>query len=136
MNAELKHPIILFDGVCNLCIGSVQFIIKRETKKYFRFASLQSAFAKKILHQYNLNENNFSSFILLENGKIFTQSTAVLKIIKDLYGAWKLMYAFIIIPSFIRNFIYNFIANNRYKWFGKTNECWIPNKELMSLFIE
>jgi predicted DCC family thiol-disulfide oxidoreductase YuxK len=133
---EIKNPIILFDGVCNLCVSSVQFIIKRDSKKQFRFASLQSEFGKNILHQFQLDENNFSSFILLEDGKIFTQSTAALKVAKKLSGAWKLLFAFMIVPAFIRNIIYSFIANKRYKWFGKKEACWLPNEELKNLFID
>lgn len=130
------HPIILFDGICNLCVGTVQFIIKKDSKKIFCFASLQSAFGKNILQQFGLNENNFSSFILLEQGKIFTQSTAALKVTKKLSGVWPLLYAFIIVPPFIRNKIYQFIADHRYQWFGKKNKCWLPTKELSNLFIE
>lgn len=132
---EIKNPVILFDGVCNLCCGSVRFIIKRDKKKHFRFASLQSEFGKIILHQFGLNENNFSSFILLEDEKLFTQSTAALKVAKQLSGAWKLLYAFIIVPAFIRNYIYLVIADNRYKWFGKKEVCWLPDAEIENLFL-
>lgn len=133
---ELKNPVVLFDGVCNLCEGSVQFIIKRDKKKYFRFASLQSEFGQNILQHFQLDKNNFNSFILLEEGKIFTQSTAALKVAKQLSGAWKWMNLFIVIPTFIRNFIYNIIAKNRYKWFGKKEACWLPTKQLKELFFE
>ncbi len=133
---EIKHPVILFDGVCNLCVGTVQFILQRDSKQIFRFASLQSAFGKNILQQFGLNENNLDSFILLQDQKIFIQSTAALKVIKKLSGVWSLLYVFIVIPAFIRNRVYQFIANHRYKWFGKKNECWLPTKELSNLFIE
>lgn len=132
---EIKDPVILFDGVCNLCCGSVQFIIKRDKKKYFRFASLQSQFGKNILHQFELNENNINSFILIEEGKLFTQSTAALKVAKQLSGAWKMMYVFILVPVFLRNYIYSVIANNRYKWFGKKEACWLPAEEMSELFF-
>lgn len=133
---EIKYPVILFDGVCNLCCGSVQFIIKRDKKKQFRFASLQSGFGKNVLHQFELNENNINSFILIKEGKLFTQSTAALKVAKQLSGAWKLLYCFIIVPSFIRNYIYSVIANNRYKWFGKKEACWLPDEDMKSLFLD
>lgn len=133
---NIKHPIILFDGVCNLCAGSVQFIIKRDNSKYFRFASLQSDFAKIILQPSQLSENNFSSIILWEDGKIYTQSAAALRITKHLSGGWKLLYALIIIPAFIRNYMYSIIARHRYRWFGKKEKCWIPNDEWKDLFIE
>jgi predicted DCC family thiol-disulfide oxidoreductase YuxK len=133
---DIKNPVVLFDGVCNLCVGSIQFIIKHDKQKQFRFASLQSRFGKNILLQFGLDEHNFSSFILLEGEKIFTQSTAALKVAKQLSGVWKLLYGFIIVPAVIRNFIYRIIANNRYKWFGTKKECWIPDENLKKLFIE
>lgn len=133
---QIKNPVILFDGLCNLCVGSVQFIIKRDKQKQFRFASLQSSFGKNVLVQFGLNENDPSSFILLEQGKIFTRSTAALKVCRQLSGAWKMMFAFIIVPASIRNYIYSFIAHNRYKWFGKKEVCWLQTEELNHLFIE
>ncbi|MDE3143299.1 MAG: thiol-disulfide oxidoreductase DCC family protein [Bacteroidota bacterium] len=132
---EIKSPVILFDGVCNLCCGSVQFIIKRDKKKQFRFASLQSKFGKNVLYQFELNENNMNSFILIEDGKLFTRSTAALKVAKQLSGAWKMMYVFILVPAFIRNYMYSVIANKRYKWFGKKEECWLPTENMKNLFL-
>ena len=136
MLLEQTHPVILFDGICNLCSGAVQFIIKRDPKKHFRFASLQSKFGEEVMKHFGLPVNQFNSFILLENGKIYTRSTAALKVAKKLKGAWSLAYGFIIIPYFIRDAVYNLIARNRYKWFGKKEECWIPTSELKSLFLE
>ena len=133
---QIKNPVILFDGLCNLCVGSVQFIIKRDKQKQFRFASLQSSFGKNVLVQFGLNENDPSSFILLEQGKIFTRSTAALKVCRQLSGAWKMMFAFIIVPASIRNYFYSIIAHNRYTWFGKKEACWLPNEALKYLFIE
>ncbi|MGI8950129.1 MAG: thiol-disulfide oxidoreductase DCC family protein [Chitinophagaceae bacterium] len=133
--ADIKNPVILFDGVCNLCNNSVQFIIKHDPEKKFRFASLQSEFGQKVLQQFNLNANDFNSFVLLEDGKIYTKSTGALKVAKQLKGAWALLSGFTIIPRFIRDGVYNLIAKNRYKWFGKKNECWIPTPELKNLFI-
>lgn len=135
MNKEC-HPIILFDGICNLCNASVQYVIKHDQEKTFRFASLQSSFAQKILSDNNLPVNNFNSFVLFDNNKIFTRSTAALKVARKLKGFIKLLYAFIIIPKFIRDAVYNIIAKNRYKWFGKKKECWIPTEELKSLFLD
>lgn len=134
MNEDLKNPVILFDGVCNLCSRSVQFIIRHDSAKTFRFASLQSSFGQNILKLYHLSANNFNSFILLENGNIYLRSTAALLVTKRLDGFIKLLYGFIIIPAIIRNAFYNIIANNRYKWFGKKDECWLPTPELKSLF--
>ncbi|MCF6347729.1 MAG: thiol-disulfide oxidoreductase DCC family protein [Flavobacteriaceae bacterium] len=131
-----NRSIILFDGVCNLCNNSVQFIIKRDKKQRFLYASLQSDAAQSILLQFQLKNSDFDSIILIENEKIYQKTTAILKIIKQLNGIWKLGYVFIIIPKFIRDFIYNIIAKNRYKWFGKREVCMIPTKELKMRFLE
>ena len=135
MNAQL-HPVILFDGVCNLCNASVQYVIKHDKKRIFRFASLQSAFAEKIFKEQNLHTNTFNSFILFENNIIYTRSTAALMVSKKLSGIIKLLYGFIIVPKFIRDAVYNMIAKNRYKWFGKQEACWIPTPELKQLFLD
>ncbi|MBT9484437.1 thiol-disulfide oxidoreductase DCC family protein [Sediminibacterium sp.] len=128
------NPVILFDGVCNLCNSSVQFVIKHDPKKQFRFASLQGEYGQQVLKQFNLPTNTLSSFILLKDHQIYTHSTGALKVAKQLSGAWPLLYVFIIIPPFIRNAVYQFIANNRYKWFGKKESCAMPSPELKSLF--
>ncbi|KAF0235903.1 MAG: thiol-disulfide oxidoreductase DCC family protein [Sediminibacterium sp.] len=130
------YPIILFDGHCNLCNSSVQFIIQRDPNKQFRFASLQSDFGKSILANFNLSTSQINTVILLDSGKIYTRSTAALMIAKRLSGGWSYLYAFSIIPAFIRDLVYNLIANNRYKWFGKKESCWIPTPALKDLFIE
>jgi predicted DCC family thiol-disulfide oxidoreductase YuxK len=129
-------PVIYFDGVCNLCTGSVQFVLKRDKKKIFRFASLQGEGGRKMLTNYQLPAQNYKTFIVEEGGKIFTRSTAALRVFKHLGGAWSLLYAFIIIPAFIRDAVYNFVSNNRYSWFGKTDECWLPKAEWKNRFIE
>lgn len=129
-------PVLLFDGVCNLCTGSVQFIIKRDPKRKFRFASLQSAFGQQALQQHQLNTETFDSLVLLEHGKIYQRSTAALHIARQLTGAWPLLYVLIIIPAFIRNAVYDFIARNRYKWFGKKEACWLPTPDLQALFYK
>ena len=131
-----SHPVILFDGVCNLCSGSVQFVIKHEAKHHFRFASLQSNFGQKVLQKYKLPAADFDSFILLENDQVYTRSSAALRVVKKLNGLWSALYGFVIIPLFIRNAVYNYIAKNRYKWFGKQETCWLPTPELKELFID
>jgi len=130
------HPVILFDGVCNLCNASVQYVIKHDPKKNFRFASLQSGFGQKILSNHNLPLNDYNSFILFENNTIYTRSTAALMVARRLNGVVKILAAFIIIPKFIRDGVYNIIAKKRYKWFGRKNECWIPTPELKNLFVD
>jgi predicted DCC family thiol-disulfide oxidoreductase YuxK len=136
MNEQEDHPIILFDGVCNLCHASVQYVIKHDPKKIFRFASLQSSFAQKILSNYNLPLNDYNSFVLFSDNKIYTRSTAAILVAKKLKGVVRILYAFIIVPKFIRDSVYNIIAKNRYKWFGKKNECWLPTPELKNLFLD
>lgn len=130
-----NQPVVLFDGVCNLCSSVVQFIIKHDKKKQFRFASLQSDFGQKILAENKFSTTDLSSFILLEDGKLFTKSTGALRVVKRLKALWPLLYGFIIIPPFIRNAVYNWVAKNRYKWFGKKEACWLPTPELKSRFI-
>lgn len=133
---ELNHPVILFDGVCNLCNSSVQFIINHDKKQVFRFASLQSEFGKNILQQFDLSDKNIDSVMLFENNSVMIKSTAALNIAKRLGGGYSLLYALIIIPKFIRDFVYDFIARNRYKWFGKQESCMIPNPRLKKLFFD
>lgn len=135
MSVITNKSIILFDGVCNLCNSSVHFIIKHDPKAHFLFASLQSDAATKLLLHYNSKKNTFNSIILIEKGTIYKKSTAALKIAKNLNGFYPILYTFIIIPPFIRNYIYDFIATNRYKWFGKKESCMIPTKENKHRFL-
>lgn len=128
--------VIYFDGICNLCTGSVKFIIRRDPKRYFRFASLQSNTGKEFLSQHFPSDQSLRTFLLWEDGKLYTRSTAALRVARRLTGLWPLLYAFIIVPRFIRDGVYNWIAGNRYKWFGKKEECWIPTPELKALFLD
>lgn len=130
-----KENIILFDGVCNLCNASVLFVIERDKKNVFQFASLQSSFGQQVLKKHQLSSSDFDSMILLQDGIIHQRSDAALRIAKELSGAWKLLYGFIIVPRFIRNGVYNFVARNRYKWFGKQEACMIPTPELKAKFF-
>lgn len=129
----MKTPsIILFDGVCNLCNGSVQFVIERDKQQHFRFAALQS----KIGQEHQQKVGKVDSILLVENGKIYQKSTAALRIARHLDGFWGVFYIFIIVPPFIRNAVYDYIARNRYKWFGKQDSCWMPTPDLKKLFLE
>jgi len=130
-----KNPIILFDGVCNLCNGAVNFIIARDPNVYFRLAALQSTIGQEILQKHSLNTQDFDTIVLVEGDNIYSHSTAALRIARKLCGAWPLFYAFIVIPSPIRNVIYNWISRNRYRWFGKQDTCRIPTPELRSRFL-
>ncbi len=135
INLENKS-IILFDGVCNLCNSSIQFIIKRDKKHHFLFTSLQSDAGQELLLHFKLKKSDFDSIILIQNNKVYQKSTAILQISRYLPGLWKLNYAFIIFPKFIRDFVYTIIANNRYKWFGKKEVCMIPTPELKARFLD
>lgn len=128
-------PTILFDGVCNLCNGAVLFIIKRDPNQKFQFASLQSAFGKSQLQKYNLNTKDVDSIVLIKSSKAFVRSTAALQIASQLNGLWPVLSIFKIFPTFIRDGVYNWIAKNRYSWFGKKDACMIPTPELKSRFI-
>ena len=128
------NPVILFDGVCNLCNSTVLFVIKHDPKKQFRFASIQGDYGQQVLKQFQLPPDSLNSFILLKDNQIYTHSTGALKVARQLSGAWPLLYAFIILPSFIRNAVYQFIANNRYKWFGKKESCEVPSPAIKALF--
>jgi predicted DCC family thiol-disulfide oxidoreductase YuxK len=130
-----KNPIILFDGVCNLCNSSVQYVLKHDSKNIFMFASLQSPAGQALLAKYHLPLNTFNSFVLINEGKTFLKSSAALHVAKKLNGPIKLLFAFIIVPAFIRNGVYNLIAKNRYKWFGKTESCMMPTKDLQNRFL-
>ncbi|MEL4308288.1 thiol-disulfide oxidoreductase DCC family protein [Joostella sp. CR20] len=137
MELESGKKIVLFDGVCNLCNNSVQFIIKRDSKDVFRFASLQSELGKQLLAERNINPVETDSIVLIEPGvAYYTKSSAAIEIAKDLGGFWSLLNVFnYILPSSIRDSVYILIANNRYKWFGKKDECPIPTPEQQKKFI-
>ena len=128
--------IILFDGVCNLCSSSVQFVIKRDPHKKFRFASLQSEVGQGFLKEYDL-ENDFDSFILLDSEKkiAFSKSTAALLVCKELSGWLKILAIFLILPRFLRDPVYSFIAKRRYQWFGKKEECMLPTPDIKDRFV-
>ncbi|HMJ47448.1 MAG TPA: thiol-disulfide oxidoreductase DCC family protein, partial [Ferruginibacter sp.] len=128
--------LIIFDGVCNLCNSSVQFVIMHDRKGVFKFASLQSETGKKILSRFNLPTDYTDSFILIQYNNAYTRSTAALKVARHLDGLIKILYGFIIVPAFIRNWVYGIISRNRYKWFGKKESCMIPAPHLESRFLK
>lgn len=128
-------PILLFDGVCNLCNGVVQFIIKRDKKRIFRFASLQSDIGGELLVQYGLPIDKVDTIVLIENNQAYTRSTAALRVAPHLNGFWswtKLLWLF---PAFIRDWCYDFIARYRYRWFGKRERCLLPREEWRGRFL-
>ncbi|HSQ47198.1 MAG TPA: DCC1-like thiol-disulfide oxidoreductase family protein [Lutibacter sp.] len=136
MNNFENKSIILFDGVCNLCNASVNFVIKHDKNAQFLFASIQSDAAKEIMLQFNLENFIADSVILIEDQKVYDKSTAALKIAKRLDGQFRAFYAFFIIPKFFRDWVYVLIAKNRYRWFGKRESCVIASIELKNRFLD
>ena len=134
--AEDDKFIVVFDGVCNLCTASVQFIIKRDSKHRFKFCSFQSNFAQEILSDHSINFIEPESILLITKQGILYESDAALTIARHLSGAWPMLYVFKILPRFIRDSIYKWIARNRYRFFGKKNACWIPTPELRGRFLD
>ena len=134
---EEGKKIILFDGVCNLCNGAINFIIKRDKHKVFVYASLQSEIGQKLIAERNINTQEIDSILLIDPGiAYYHKSTAALQIAKHLRGGYPLLSVFLILPKFLRDWVYDIIARNRYKWFGKKDSCMIPTPELKALFID
>ena len=131
-----RRKIILFDGICNLCNGSVIFILKREKDPGFQFASIQSEAGQELLEWCGLPSNYDQAVVYIENGKIYLGSTAALKIGRNLFFPWSLLsYAGFVVPKFIRDWAYNQIAQHRYQWFGKKDVCMVPTKSLRARFL-
>jgi len=136
ISTPMQSHIILFDGVCNFCNFWVNFIIDRDENDIYKFAAMQSEAGKKLLLEFKLNTSDFDSFVLIINDKHFRKSTAALKISKELKNIVKLLYPLIILPKPIRDLFYDLVAKNRYKFFGKRDECRIPTDEEKEKFLE
>jgi predicted DCC family thiol-disulfide oxidoreductase YuxK len=132
---DTRQPIVLFDGVCNLCNGSVQFILKRDSQARFRFASLQSEAGRSLMREHGLDPEALSSVVVVEGGRAWQESSAALRIVLHLPGGWKLLRVFAVVPRPLRDAVYRLIARNRYRWFGKTETCWLPTPELKGRFL-
>ena len=128
--------IVLFDGVCNLCNGAVDFVIRRDPKQQFTFASLQSERGKELLKQHGLPTNTLNSIVLIQDGKAYQRSDAALRIAQGLQGAWPSLGIFQFLPRFLRDGVYGFIARNRYRWFGKRDTCRLPTPQERARFLE
>ena len=132
-----NKKIILFDGVCNLCNTSVLKVIKYDKNNVFLFAALQSEKGKEIINYLGIDTSKIDSIILYESGVSYEiKSTAALKIMKEFKGFWSLTSIFMLLPEGFRNSVYNYIAKNRYKWFGKKESCMIPTPELKAKFLD
>jgi predicted DCC family thiol-disulfide oxidoreductase YuxK len=132
---EDEKIVLLFDGVCNFCNDTVNFILTMDKNDRFRFATLQSEIGKNLLGRPPLNPKESESVVLIEKGKVYRYSSAGLRIAKNLGGGWSLLYIFILVPPFIRDAIYKWIARNRYKWFGKRDSCRMPDEKTKSKFL-
>jgi predicted DCC family thiol-disulfide oxidoreductase YuxK len=127
--------IILFDGVCNFCNGSVNFIIERDPEGYFKFAPLQSEIGEQLLRENGVDKAETDSVVLIEDGKVYTHSTAALRVARKLSGGWRWFYHLIYVPRFIRDAAYKLFAKYRYKLFGKKDECMLPSPEIRARFL-
>ncbi len=132
---DAGNNIILFDGVCNLCNGFVQFVIRHDKKQRFKFASLQSAYAASLPELKDKIGNSLSTVVLKQYEHYYFKSTAALKVARLLSFPISIAYVFIFIPAFARDAIYNWVASNRYRWFGKREQCWLPTPELKNRFM-
>lgn len=130
-----SDSILLFDGVCNLCNRVVSFVIRRDKSDNIRFAPLQSEVSAELLLKFNIDPGKTDSVVYITRGKVYIKSSAVLHLLKDIGGGWKILYYLIIIPPFIRNFFYELIAKNRYRLFGRKDHCMVPSDEIKNRFL-
>lgn len=130
----MQDQIILFDGECHFCDRSVQFILKRDRHGYFKFASLQSELGQKLLKKHQIPTDT-DSFVLVTSKQAYVKSTAALKVVRHLTGLWKILYVFILVPRPLRNFVYDVIAKNRYRWFGRKESCDLSTPEMRRRFL-
>ena len=136
MNVPQDKRIVMFDGVCNLCNSSVNYIIDRDHDDLYRFVALQSELGKELQQYLGISETNLDSIILyIPNEAYYIKSSAALKIMQSFKGVWKLSYIFNVLPTTFRDKIYDYVAKNRYKWYGKKEQCRIPTPELRSKFL-
>lgn len=137
MATNLENPVILFDGVCNLCERSVQLVIRNDRKRLFRFASLQSGYAQRLLEQHDYQHDELSSVLLVMDGVVYRKSRAALRIARRMDGAWPLIYyLFVLVPAPLADVVYDFVGNRRYRWFGRKEACWVPDEDLRSRFLD
>ena len=128
--------LVIFDGVCNLCTHSVRFILEHEAKPLFRFAPVQSSAGARLLSKLGLDPENVQTFVVIANGEAYLRSDAAIRIAPHLRGAWRWLGVVRFVPRPLRDWIYDLIARNRYRWFGRTDECMVPTKEIRARFID
>jgi predicted DCC family thiol-disulfide oxidoreductase YuxK len=133
---DASRAILLFDGVCNLCNGAVNFLIKADPDAYFRLGTLQSAAAHPYLRSFGMDPEAMSTVVLIENGQLYTRSTAVLRVVRRLGAPWSLLWAFIVVPRPVRDWLYDRVAASRYQWFGRRDECRTPTPDVRARFLD
>ncbi len=136
LTVPLDKPILLFDGVCNLCNTSVQTVIELDKNSQFRLASLQSEVGQMLLKKNNLPTKDLNTVVLIDKDNVYLRSDVPLEVMRQLGGGWQFFYIFKIVPRVIRDSVYNFIASNRYRWFGKEEACWLPSPEIRQRFLD
>lgn len=129
------HAIVLFDGVCNFCNGSVNWIIRRDERGYFRFAALQSDAGAELQRKHALDASALDTLVLIEGGRVYTKSMGGLRIVRKMPWPWRVLYALIALPRSVRDFVYDWFARRRYRWFGKRDECMVPSPEVRERFL-
>ncbi|MDJ0950990.1 MAG: DUF393 domain-containing protein [Alphaproteobacteria bacterium] len=134
--ALLAGPILLFDGVCHLCRASVQFVLARDPRGAFRFASLQSDLGSRLAGHFGIPASELTSMVLVLDGAAHTRSAAALRTARLLRAPWPLLSVFLLVPAVIRNGVYDFIGRRRYRWFGKMDACWVPDAEIRDRFLD
>ena len=136
MDSPVQHPIVLFDGQCNLCSGTVRFLVPRDPRANLCFAALQSETGQRLLKKFDLSTDALDTFILIEGERCYLKSGGALRVTRYLRFPWPLLRVFLIVPTFLRDVIYDFVARNRYDWFGHLNHCPLPTPELSDRFLD
>jgi len=135
MTTRTPHGVILFDGVCNFCNRSVNFVIGHDKRGYFRFVPLQTATGAEVARRYGIDPEQPETFVLVENGHAYRKSDGALRVARRLGGLYALAYALVLIPSFVRDWFYDWFARRRYRWFGKRDQCMVPSPEVRERFF-